>query len=310
MNTSNGEEPVRTTYTGSVGAKQVLEEMMGNPENSKKENEMTITNTSYSSNVENSFLQYANLLETINERSTVKKCRKKNRKKIMPSIRIIPNYNGNNVLREKDFERGKRKNERRLEEKATTTNKKINGEERLSWYGDPITFTNEWPSTNTRDTIRLFHINHNGINYHNDYLEWEMSLAYLMDMQVDIFGITEANLDFNNRIVKDDFIQKGNFFDSYMHMAVSSSLQKVGKTPFKMGGTVTGVNGCWSGRVERSGSDALGRWSYTSLRTKKCKLINIITVYLPGMASKGNRETTIYSQMELDLLQKKNVIRP
>ena len=121
------------------------------------------------------------------------------------------------------------------------------------------------------------------------------SRTYLMDMQVDIFGITEANIDFNNHIVKDDFIQQGKLFDSYMHMAVLSSLQKVGKSPFKMGGTVTGVNGFWSGQVERSGSDKLGRWSYTSLRTKKGKLINIITMYLPGTRATKKRGETNYN---------------
>ena len=50
----------------------------------------------------------------------------------------------------------------------------------------------EWPDMNEREMLRIFHINHNGITYNNDYLEWEMTLAYLMDMQVDIFGITEA----------------------------------------------------------------------------------------------------------------------
>ena len=134
--------------------------------------------------------------------------------------------------------------------------KKINGtnltkeDARLQWYGNPITFSTDWSNTSEQETIRCYHINHNGITSNNDYLEWEMSLAYLMDMQVDIFSITEPNLDFNKSIVKDDFIQRGKFFDNYMHMSVSSSSQRVGCTPFKMGGTGTGVNGCWSGRIE------------------------------------------------------------
>ena len=88
-----------------------------------------------------------------------------------------------------------------------------------------------------------------------------MTIAFLMDMQVDIFGLTEVNLNLNNGIVRDKFIQSGKHFDSYMRMAVSSSKQEVSKPPFKIGGTVTGSNGCWSGRISAQGSDALGRWS-------------------------------------------------
>ena len=309
MSTIMGEESGDRKNPESVGAARILEEMMQVPNETNIESEKQTTTMNYSSNAESSFLQYANMLETINEITTKRKKRIGQRKKTMPNISIVPNYKGNNILRAKDFDREKEKNETKIREKVnnSTENKE---DKRLIWYGDPITFTNEWPST-TRETMRCFHINHNGINYHNDYLEWEMSLAYLLDMQVDIFGITEANLDFHNPIVKDEFIQRGKFFDSYMHMSVSSSLQKVGKTPFKMGGTVTGVNGCWSGRVERSGSDVLGRWSYTSLRTKKNKLINIITTYLPGKATSTRGESTIYSQMELDLLQsKKQLLDP
>ena len=223
----------------------------------------------------------------------------------MPSIRIVPNYEGTNVLREIEFKREMKTNGNRLKEKSVKSNTKDAEDKRLQWFGDPITFEEGWPNEKSSSTLRCFCINHNGITHHNDYLEWEMSLAYLLDMQVDIFGITEPNLDFHNRIVKDEFIQRGQFFDKYMKLTVSASLQTVGKSPFKMGGTVTGVNGCWSGRVERSGSEKIGRWTYTSMRTKKGKLINIITFYLPRKPTATQGQSTIYSQMELDLLQKK-----
>ena len=310
MKPQGGEESGRRTDPDSGGGIELLEKML--KENSDTvDNVETKENIYYASNANTEFLPYANMLETIDEITTSKKRRTGRRKKTTPSISIIPKYGGGNVLREKDYAREIDKNEKRLGEKKTKKKSEESEDTRLQWYGDPMTFSKEWPNTDERDALRVFHINHNGITYNNEFLEWEMSLAYLMDMQVDVFGITEANLDFNNRIVKDDFIQRAKFFDQNMHMSVSSSLQKVGKSPFKMGGTVTGVNGCWSGRVERGGSDSLGRWSYTSLRTRKGKLINIITFYLPIKPSANKGESTIYAQMELDLLQrKKKLLEP
>ena len=305
---STREESRRRKELDSGGGISVLEEMLGEKNTSDiREKENIVQNDNYKSNVLNQFLPYANLLETIKEDTISRKRKTKNRKKTTPSISIIPTYEGGNILREMDFERGMVSNKNRLQDKRKKSKEETNEDKRLQWYGDPITFTSEWPNPNERETIRLYHINHNGITYMNDYLEWEMTLAYLMDMQVDVFGITEVNLDFHNRIVKDDFIQKGKFFDSYMQMSVSASHQKIGSTPFKMGGTVTGVNGCWSGRIEKSGSDPLGRWSFTSMRTKRNKLINIITVYLP-IKSSTNGESTIHAQMELDLLQQRKIL--
>jgi hypothetical protein len=117
-----------------------------------------------------------------------------------------------------------------------------------------------------RTTMQVFHINLNGITYQNNLLEWEMTIVYLMDMQVDIFGLTEVNLDLNKGMVKDKIILASKHFDQYLRLTTSSSHQKVGDSPFKMGGTITGTNRCWSGRIEDQGSDRLDRWTYISLQ--------------------------------------------
>ena len=197
MNTFGSKES-GITNPASVGATRVLEDMMNIPGDTIRDDIKVTANISYYSNVEDSFLKYANLLETINEDAVKRKRKTGNRKKMMPSISIVPIYNGENILREKEFSKGKKINKKRLEEKAERGRGNEEEDKRLQWYGDPISFNEGWPSTNSRDTLRCFCINHNGITYHNDYLEWEISIAYLMDMQVDIFSITEANLDFNN----------------------------------------------------------------------------------------------------------------
>ena len=195
------------------------------------------------------------------------------------------------------------KNIKKLEEKVNKIRRKEKElNDKLKWYGDTMSFDEGWPNTDERKTLRLFHINLNGVTYQNNLLEWEMTIAFLMDMQIDIFGLTEINLDLNNGATKDKLIQSVKHFDKYMKIATSSSLQKVGDTPFKMGGTVTGSNGCWSGRIQRQGSDILGRWSYMALQSRKGRQVIIITTYLPNKPNIEGEGNTIHNQMRADIL--------
>ena len=253
------------------------------------------------------FLPYATMLESKAVKKDYRKRKGKHKMKKLNKINVIPQYDINDDNRTTNYKKTCEKNRTKITEKKKNTKLPIEqkkSSEKLNWFGDTMKFDDGWPNVDKRKTLRLFHINLNGITYQNNYLEWEMTLAYLMEMQVDIFGLTEVNLNLNNGIVKDQFIQSGKHFDPYIRMAVSSSLQDVGSSPFKMGGTVTGSNGCWSGRIHKQGSDKLGRWSFLSLQAQKGNLVTIITVYLPRKPSKDGGGTTIYQQMESDLLQR------
>ena len=252
------------------------------------------------------FLPYANRLESVEDNRIKRKRRHKNKKKTTEEITNIPIYKDSDEKRQKQHEQKRNENKKNNEAKNTKLKEKEeSNEDKLNWKGDVMTFDEGWPNLDQRRTLRIFNINLNGVTYHNELLEWEMTIAYLMDMQVDIFGCTEINLDMNNGITRDNIIQNGKHFDSYLRMATSSSLQKVGKTPFKMGGTITGANGCWSGRISTQGSDKLGRWSYVSLQARYGRLVTFITVYIPRKPSKEGGGTTIHQQMTADLLKYK-----
>ena len=111
-------------------------------------------------------------------------------------------------------------------------------------FGDPMTADAQWPNPGDRSYIRMYLINTNGISYYNDYLDWEMSLGFLHDMQVDIFGLTEPNLDFSQPSVRYSIMEKTRQVDKFMDLNMSSakytSKQPGHRTPFKMGGTITG----------------------------------------------------------------------
>ena len=252
------------------------------------------------------FLPFASRLESTDAHQAQRKIRKKNKKPGLTKITNIPRYKGYKNNKKIQYDQHRMSNEVNLSRKKLITTKKgTTADTKLNWKGDTMVFDENWPNTDKRSTLRLFHINLNGMTYQNELLEWDMTIAYLMDMQVDVFGLTEINLDLNNGIVKDNVQQSGRHFDPYLRMAMSASLQKLGDSPFKMGGTITGTNGCWSGRIKNQGSDKLGRWSFISLEAKKGNLVTIITVYLPRKPSKEGGGTTIYQQMQSDLLQYK-----
>ena len=89
-----------------------------NKVNSKNENDRKLK-----SDVQHSFLQYANQLETINEETTRRKRKSGNRKKQMPSVSAIPSYRGRDRLRSHELDRGKRSNKKKLEKKVWGINK-------------------------------------------------------------------------------------------------------------------------------------------------------------------------------------------
>ena len=257
------------------------------------------------------FLPYASQLESVEKKRIIRKRKGKNKKKKPVKVTKIPGYHTSNRTKGKTFDNQCNNNRDKIRNKIGTMDKRERAKKRLEWFGDTMTYDDGWPNVDKRNTMQIFHINLNGITSNNNYLEWEMTIAFLMDMQVDVFGLSEMNLDLNNGMVKDNILQSGKHFDPYIRMATSSSLQKVGNTPFKMGGTVTGTNGCWSGRINEQGSDKLGRWSYMKLQARQNQQIVFITVYIPGKQNNDGGGTTIYSQMEADLLMDRgNLLDP
>jgi hypothetical protein len=177
--------------------------------------------------------------------------------------------------------------------------------EHLSPYGDNLQLDSAWPNPGDRNYIRIFMTNANGISYRNKYLEWEMNLGFMHDMQIDIFGITEPNLDFSQPQVKFDILETSRRIDRFLDLTFSASRYStkspVRKTPFKMGGTITGVGGGWSGRKAASGTDPLRRWSWVSLHGQGGKKFTTITFYRPCISS-STGECTIHLQQMHDLL--------
>ena len=204
--------------------------------NKTKEKENRVYSKDLSSRFGQAFLPFATRLESVDEQRSKKKRRRKNKKPSLQKITNIPLYNEDKKDKKIKYHQHREENETKLNGKKKKNRSMDKDNDKLNWIGDTMVFDENWPNVDKRSTLRLFHINLNGITYQNELLEWDMTIAYLMDMQVDVFGLTEINLDMNNGIVKDNVLQSGRHFDPYLRMATSSSLQKLGESPFKMGG--------------------------------------------------------------------------
>ena len=135
----------------------------------------------------------------------------------------------------------------------------------------------------------------------NDYGEWEVILDELNDRQVDIACLTEVNLDLTKAEVRYALMEKAKMLDKGMKLVMTSSKHSINNKPNKRGGIMTIVRGNWSGRVKKSGSDQLGRWTYAVLQGKGARTIMIITLYRVCDQRHQQGNCTIYLQQENDL---------
>jgi hypothetical protein len=108
---------------------------------------------------------------------------------------------------------------------------------------------------------------------------------------VDIFGAAETNIDWNaqSRQIVRHHCQR--FFKNTL-LATSSSTNH-GSSDFQPGGTLTTVNGKWTGRstAQISDSSGMGRWSGYSLQKSDSTAVHIITAYRPVKSTESDSHT-------------------
>ena len=66
-------------------------------------------------------------------------------------------------------------------------------------WGDEMIKSMKWPALTEDKTIRVLTHNVKGISQLHNYYEFEMLMDYMENMQVDIAGVTEMNLDLNKK---------------------------------------------------------------------------------------------------------------
>ena len=128
-------------------------------------------------------------------------------------------------------------------------------------WGDKLKTCQGWPARNDDNTIRIMGQNVNGLSYYHEYIEWEMALNYMDEMQVDVMCMVEPNLDLNNPGVKEEMYNRLRKIDQHAKLVVTSSPSMYNETQFKMGGTLTCTRGNWAGYVHTQEKEKLGKKS-------------------------------------------------
>jgi hypothetical protein len=74
-----------------------------------------------------------------------------------------------------------------------------NDETKNDWFGDKMLFHDHWPTGEYTETMRIAAININGIAKQLDWLEWGTTVKTMYTLQIDMLGVTEPNVNFNNK---------------------------------------------------------------------------------------------------------------
>ena len=117
-------------------------------------------------------------------------------------------------------------------------------------FGDPLT-TNK-----PRDTIRLFLKNINGIKNYNSWAAFDNACEYLHSLNVDIIGITETNINWNEKIRSDTRQKLQKHYQTAL-ISTSSSTDPT-KSYYQPGGTTTIITNQYTGRTVKPIIDLTG----------------------------------------------------
>ena len=122
----------------------------------------------------------------------------------------------------------------------------------------------------TEQVISFEHINAHGIHPHENVVELTNTTSSLINMETGVYSRVEAQWDTTSATFTKSIKEKIKKEDRYAKVELASNMDEIYKTSWKPGGTMVGgqVN---ASRVEKSGSDHLGRWSWVDLRGKRTR---------------------------------------
>ena len=156
--------------------------------------------------------------------------------------------------------------------------------------------------------FRIQGCNPNGFNLSYDGGDFGEFCSDMREYGIDMSCISEINLDTTNHKVR-QIIQESasKQFDRKVRVQMASSRIST-KNFYKPGGVMTLTSGNVSGRVIKSGSDKMGRWSYQYLTCKENRCIVIVTAYQPCKqylisAGRISSNTVSAQQMSMMLLE-------
>ena len=127
--------------------------------------------------------------------------------------------------------------------------------------------------------ISFEHINANGLNTKDNFVEIQHFLRTLQGINAGVFSVNEHTLDTTQPLLMKRIMETTKSVDPYMKVEMASCRFETAHNHWKPGGAMVGVSGKWASRICGRGSDPLGRWSWVDLRGKNFKIIRVISAY-------------------------------
>ena len=152
--------------------------------------------------------------------------------------------------------------------------------------------------------IRISGCNPDGIKAQ----ELQSQLQHSMDLGIDIQCYSEVNRNFLRTEVRHKFYEGTKSMDRSSKAVWGTSLFTTDSN-YKPGGTAIVTRGKTAGRVKKSGSDKLGRWTYQLLDGQGNKDILIVSIYQCCKQPTNPGGHTAYHQQEVLLSERDSTDR-
>ena len=131
--------------------------------------------------------------------------------------------------------------------------------------GDTAHLHEQWPKTKCTGRLWIMHTNVHGLNPGKNNLECDYYLQRMAAYQVDMSLAVEVNQPIDNPIIRARLRNTIHSFDKHAHIQFGHSEQTSNQLGFQMGGEMTILQGGAKGYLNKSGSDPVGRWTWTTL---------------------------------------------
>ena len=137
-------------------------------------------------------------------------------------------------------------------------------------------------------------------------------MGIMEKMEAGIYSIVETQWDTTNHPFNRHINTTVKSIDKYAKVVYSSNMDEHVETNRKHGGTLLGVSGRWSSKVDKTGSDNMGRWSWADLRGINNRMIQVILTYRVSHNSPTDAGELTYCKQQLQsiLAQGKNKSQP
>ena len=113
----------------------------------------------------------------------------------------------------------------------------------------------------SEEIISFEHINVNGINVYDNFVELSNAIDILENMEARVYSVVETHWDTTcpkfYKFIREKMKEK----DKYGKASFSSNMDESYLTSWKPGGRMIGVSVRWASRVVHNGNNPLGRWS-------------------------------------------------